>query len=57
MRGLLFMAPRIAIAAIQPQNRPKMPPDNLVWSIILRLFLLPLGIIRRLSTDTGLYTL
>ena len=30
---------------MQPQNRPKMPPDNLVWSILCVLFFFPLGII------------
>ena len=31
--------------AMQPQNRPKMPPDNLVWSILCVFFFFPLGII------------
>ena len=30
---------------MQPQNRPKMPPDNLLWSILCVLFFFPLGII------------
>ena len=30
---------------MQPQNRPAMPPDNLVWSILCVLFFFPLGII------------
>ena len=30
---------------MQPQNRPKMPPDNLVWSILCVFFFFPLGII------------
>ena len=30
---------------MQPQNRPVMPPDNLVWSILCVLFFFPLGII------------
>ena len=30
---------------MQPENRPKMPPDNLVWSILCVLFFFPLGII------------
>lgn len=30
---------------MQPQNRPKMPPDNLVWSVLCLLFFFPLGII------------
>ena len=30
---------------MQPQNRPKMPPDNLVWSVLCAIFFFPLGII------------
>lgn len=30
---------------MRPQNRPVMPPDNLVWSILCVLFFFPLGII------------
>ena len=30
---------------MQPENRPKMPPDNLVWSILCVLLFFPLGII------------
>ncbi|MDD6928642.1 MAG: CD225/dispanin family protein [Porphyromonas sp.] len=30
---------------MQPQNRPVMPPDNLVWSILCVIFFFPLGII------------
>ncbi|GEM_PF-1867632 len=38
-----FGAPRGSY--MQPQNRPKMPPDNLLWSILCVLFFFPLGII------------
>ena len=31
--------------SMQSQNRPKMPPDNLVWSVLCVLFFFPLGII------------
>ena len=31
--------------AMQSQNRPKMPSDNLVWSILCVFFFFPLGII------------
>lgn len=30
---------------MRPQNRPVMPPDNLVWSILCVIFFFPLGII------------
>lgn len=32
-------------SSMQSQNRPKMPPDNLVWSVLCVLFFFPLGII------------